>query len=76
MRSFRSHKSSASLLRRAFHTGLSSMAPAHASYGPNATVFAFGKGREGDATDGRTITSWTGKPVEMHSRIVAMQVKN
>ena len=42
----------------------------HASYGPHATVFAFGKGLEGSATTAGFITDWTGSPPFMRSRIV------
>jgi len=42
----------------------------HASYGPHATVFAFGKGLEGTATTGTFVTDWTGSPSLMRSRIV------
>lgn len=42
----------------------------HASYGPHATVFAFGKGSEGTATTGDFVTDWTGSPSSMQSRIV------
>jgi hypothetical protein len=39
---FPSHKSSASILRRCYYTAQSAMALAHASFGPSATVDAFG----------------------------------
>ena len=42
----------------------------HSSYGPHATVFAFGKGLEGTATTGEFVTDWTGSPRFMRSRIV------
>ena len=42
----------------------------HASYGPHASVFAFGKHFEGEATTGEYITDWTGHPPSMQSRIV------
>jgi hypothetical protein len=42
----------------------------HASYGPHATVFAFGNHLEGSATTGEYITDWTGYPSSMKSRIV------
>jgi len=42
----------------------------HASYGPHATVFAFGKHSEGTATTGQYVTDWTGCPSSMESRIV------
>lgn len=43
----------------------------HASFGPHAFVFAFGKGLEGDAVTGKYVADWTGKPNRMQSRIVA-----
>ena len=43
---------------------------AHSSYGPHATLFAFGKGLEGSATTGNFVTDWTGSPALMRSRIV------
>jgi len=42
----------------------------HASYGPRASVFAFGKNLEGTATTGEYVTDWTGYPSSMQSRIV------
>jgi len=42
----------------------------HASYGPHASVFAFGKNLEGTATTGQYVTDWTGYPSSMQSRIV------
>jgi hypothetical protein len=42
----------------------------HASYGPHASVFAFGKHLEGTATTGEYVTDWTGHPSSMQSRIV------
>jgi hypothetical protein len=45
----------------------------HASYGPHATVFAFGKGLEGTATTGNFVADWTGSPSLMRSRIVVKQ---
>jgi len=44
---------------------------AHASFGPHAHVFAFWKGREGDATNGNLIVDWTGTPDTMESKILA-----
>jgi hypothetical protein len=43
----------------------------HASFGPHAFVFAFGRGLEGDSVTGRYITDWRGKPDRMQSRIIA-----
>jgi hypothetical protein len=42
----------------------------HASYGPHATVFAFGKHLEGTATTGNFVADCTGSPSLMRSRIV------
>jgi hypothetical protein len=42
----------------------------HASYGPHASVFAFGNHLEGTATTGEYVTDWTGYPPSMQSRIV------
>jgi hypothetical protein len=49
---FPSHKLSASILRRCYYTVKSALALAHASFGPNAYVLAFGDHLEGDATSG------------------------
>jgi len=68
---FPSERSSASLLRRLFYSGLSSMALAHASYGPHATVFTFGQNRKGDAIANGIVVNWNGSPAEMRSEIVA-----
>ena len=61
----------ASALRRLFGTIRAARAGVHASFGPHAYVFAFGRGLEGDAVAHGYITDWTGKPDEMQSRIVA-----
>ena len=43
----------------------------HASFGPHASVFAFGNGLRGSAIDSRNvIVDWTGKPGHMESRII------
>lgn len=68
---FPSHKSSASTLRRCYYSAQSAMALAHASFGPNAYVLAFGDHLEGDATTGGFITFWTGHPDRMESQIIA-----
>jgi len=60
-----------STLNRAIAVARSAQAGVHASFGPHAHVFAFGRGREGDAVDGRYVADWTGKPDEVKSRIVA-----
>ncbi|MBZ5525948.1 MAG: hypothetical protein LAP21_27300 [Acidobacteriia bacterium] len=65
----------ASRSRRAAETADSARAGVHASFGPHASVYAFGQGREGYATtdgpNGQYITDWTGSPPEMQSHIVA-----
>ena len=68
---FPARRSSASTLRRVYFSTLSAMALAHASFGPTATVFAFGNGREGDLVENGYVFSWTGKPEHLESRIVA-----
>lgn len=73
---FPPHRSSATLLSRVFYTSLSSMALAHASYGPHAFAFAFGDNREGDIVDRGIVVDWTGKPDEMRSQIVATRLKD
>jgi hypothetical protein len=42
----------------------------HASYGPHASVFAFGEHLEGTATTRQYVTDWTGYPSSVQSRIV------
>jgi hypothetical protein len=71
---FPKHTRSASTLRRCIFTALSATAFAHASFGPHAYVFAFGKGLEGDALSGDIVTDWSGQLARMDSRIVAKQV--
>jgi len=71
---FPKHRRWASTLQRCFFTALSATALAHASYGPSATVMAFGKGLEGEAVSDDIVTDWTGQPARMDSRIVARPV--
>ena len=67
---------SASLGRRAFAILSSAMAGTHASFGPHASVFAFGEGLEGFAIDKQgVVEDWTGKPSHMESRIVVVPRK-
>jgi hypothetical protein len=40
----------------------------HASYGPHASVFAFGKHLEGTSITGEYLADWTGHPSSMQSR--------
>jgi hypothetical protein len=58
-------------LNRVIAIARAAQAGVHASFGPHASVFAFGRGREGSAVDGRYVVVWTGKPDELKSRIVA-----
>ena len=69
---FSSQTLSASLARRIIAVSLSAMAGIHASFGPHASAFAFGRGLQGFAIDeGRNVLlDWTGKPDRMESRIV------
>ncbi len=68
---FPARKGWASSLQRLWFSSLMATSLAHASFGPHATVFAFGQDREGSAINGGKITDWTGKPVEMRSEIIA-----
>jgi hypothetical protein len=62
----------ASFLRRCYYTVLSARAGVHASFGPSASVFAFGKGMEGSDVDPKLgiLVFWRGTPSQMQSRIV------
>lgn len=61
----------ASVGYRAIAVVLSAMEGVHASFGPHATVFVFGKGLEGVAiSDQNVVVDWTGEPSHMTSRIV------
>jgi hypothetical protein len=67
---------STSLGSRAVETLSSAMAGTHASFGPHATVFAFGKGLQGFAIDKQNVVvDWTGEPGHMESRIVVVPRK-
>ena len=68
---FPAHKTECSLLSQVAGT-LSALMHfnVHASYGPHASVFAFGKHSEGTATSGQYVTDWTGHPSSMYSLIV------
>lgn len=62
---------SVSLGRRILATLSSARAGTHASFGPHASVFAFGNGLEGFAIDNQSrVADWTGRPGHMESRIV------
>ncbi|MGA7341402.1 MAG: hypothetical protein WBE72_08775 [Terracidiphilus sp.] len=66
----------ASAIQRCFFTLQSAAALAHASFGSHRTVFAIGKGREGNAVSGQYVTDWTGHPDYLESKIVATLIKN
>lgn len=53
----------------------SATAGVHSSFGPDATVFAFGRGLLGSAIDAQrnVVVDWTGRPDRMESRIVLAQ---
>lgn len=69
---FLSRTLSASLMRRLVFTLLSARTGVHASFGPHASVVAFGEGFEGVAVDPKknVVEDWTGEPRSMESRIV------
>lgn len=60
-----------SLLMRVLVTLASTTAGVHASFGPNAWVFAFGNGLEGNDVRNGYVYDWTGSPAKVTSRIVA-----
>jgi len=64
----------ASLGRRIVVLLSSKMAGIHASFGPHASVFAFGNGHQGFAIDEQrnVVLDWTGTPDRMESRIVVV----
>jgi hypothetical protein len=68
----------ASCIRRCYYTLLSARAGIHASFGPSASVFAFGKGMEGSDVDPKsgTLVFWRGTPSQMQSRIVISRNSN
>jgi hypothetical protein len=74
---FRARTLTASLGRRVAAMALSASAGPHASFGPHAIVFAFGKGLQGVdiGGQGNTVADWTGKPGHVESRIVATPQK-
>jgi hypothetical protein len=73
---FPRHIGRASVVQRCFFTAQSAAAGVHAAFGPHVTLFAFGKGREGDAVTGQHLTDWIGKPGHMESTIVAKIAKD
>jgi hypothetical protein len=62
----------ASFIRRCYYTLLSARAGVHASFGPYASVLAFGQGKRGSDVDptGSVLVSWRGAPSQMQSRFV------
>ena len=68
---FPKHYESASIFQRLFYTASSAMAGVHASFGPDAYVFAFGSGYEGSPVTGKYVTDWRGSPDSVLSKIVA-----
>lgn len=58
--------------RRMVYTLRSALDGVHASFGPHASVIAFGKGLEGFDVDSQKdlVVEWTGKSKSMKSRIV------
>jgi hypothetical protein len=63
----------ASLRDRVLVTMQSAAAGVHASFGPHAFVFAFGRGLEGVSVTGPYVTDWRGKPNTMQSRIIVQK---
>jgi hypothetical protein len=68
---FPARKFRASINERLLGTIRAADGGVHASFGPHAFVFAFGKGLQGPAVTGEYVADWTGKPNRMQSRIVA-----
>ena len=67
---FKAQTVSASLGRRFAAMLWSATGGVHASFGPHASVLAFGNGLQGFAIDNQdVIVDWTGKPGHMESRI-------
>jgi hypothetical protein len=75
--SFGAQMLSASVARRFVTIFTSALAGVHASFGPHASVFAFGKGLEGSDVDlqRNIVVNWTGNPSRMESRIVVSPQK-
>jgi hypothetical protein len=47
----------------------------HASFGPNAFVFAYSDGYEGSTAAGDSVTYWSGSPEAVESKIVVTRTK-
>jgi hypothetical protein len=68
---FKPQALSASGASRMVYTLQSALGGVHASFGPHASVFGFGRGLEGFNVDSQDlIAEWTGKSESMQSRIV------
>jgi hypothetical protein len=70
--SFTAQTLGASLARRCVSMVLAARQGVHSSFGPHASVLAFGKGLEGVDVDlnRNVVVDWTGQPRAMESRIV------
>ncbi|HLY39833.1 MAG TPA: hypothetical protein VKR52_01420 [Terracidiphilus sp.] len=73
---FPPHRLAATTLARFYYTARDLTALAHASFGPNAYVNAFGRGLQGEAESAGVTTFWTGHPDRMESTITAKRQKN
>lgn len=69
---FPSDRLTASLVSRCFYFLQSARLGVHGSFGPHASVLAFGRGLEGNDVDFKKniLVDWTGEPDHMESRIV------
>ena len=74
--SFQAHQSSASIVRRVMFTLLSARAGVHASFGRHASLFVFGRGRQGSAVSGQYVMDWTGTPTEVKTRITVTRFRD
>lgn len=68
---FPEHRLAATTLSRAYYTTRDLTALAHAGFGSNAYVNAFGQGLQGEAESNGVTTFWTGHPAHMESTIIA-----
>ena len=59
-----------SLFNRAIGVVRAAQQGVHASFGPHAYVFVFGRGREAFVTSSGVVPHWTGKSAEMESRFI------
>ncbi len=72
---FQSRRGWAPTIQRIYYTSASAMALAHASFGPNDYVFAFGKGFEGNVVEDGLLYSWNGGPGKLKSNIIVTPMK-